>query len=189
MRRTALRPELAAAAGALLLAVAVSACGSTGPSASALDSSFLKTVHQGNLAEIAAGKDAQRKATRACTQKVGEVLVRDHTALDAGAEKLAAQLHITLPKGPTTAQQQELSQIDEHAGTPAYDAQWLAAEAAGHQDTLTLIDHEIAAGRDPKVTAAARQARPVVARHLSLLRSCLASASPSASPGVSSSSP
>lgn len=133
------------------------------------DTAFVRTVHQGNLAEIAAGQDAQAHATTACVKEVGEVLVRDHTKLDADLKALAGKLGVSLPAGPSTMQNQELASIREKAGSPAYDAAWLKAAEAGHAATLALIDREVKSGANAEVVAAARAARPVVAMHLQMV--------------------
>ncbi|WP_431954229.1 DUF4142 domain-containing protein [Actinacidiphila sp. bgisy167] len=134
------------------------------------DTAFVRTVHQGNLTEIAAGQDAQAHATTACVKEVGDVLVRDHTTLDADAKALAGKLGIALPTGPSATQNQELASLREKAGSSAYDAAWLKIAEAGHAQTLSLIDREVKTGTNAEVVAAARAARPVVAMHLEMVR-------------------
>lgn len=64
------------------------------------DTAFVRAAHQGNLTEIAAGQDAQTHAASACVKEVGDVLVRDHTKLDADLKALAGKLGISLPAAP-----------------------------------------------------------------------------------------
>ncbi|MEU5362675.1 DUF4142 domain-containing protein [Streptomyces sp. NPDC005925] len=156
---------------ALVVAVSVT---SVAPSVAApvsdQDAMFVKAVHQGNLAEIAAGQDAQENATTSCVRRVGAVLVRDHGKLDADVKTLARKLDLTLPAGPTREQEQELAAVRAKAGSPAYDAAWLKTQDAAHTKTLAMIDHELRTGRNAEVKAAARAARPVVAMHLDMVR-------------------
>ncbi|MEU3553591.1 DUF4142 domain-containing protein [Streptomyces fragilis] len=155
------------------LAVALSVT-SAGPSSAAAvddqDVMFVKAAHQGNLAEIAAGQDAQKNATTACVKKVGMILVRDHTKLDADVRTLAGKLDIALPSGPTEEQKRELAAVQAKAGSSAYDKAWLTLQEAAHTKTLALIDQELKAGGNAEVKAAARAARPVVAMHLDMVR-------------------
>ncbi|MDX2648274.1 DUF4142 domain-containing protein [Streptomyces sp. NPDC001902] len=161
-----------------LLAAAVAAAALSGiatPQAFAAgltdqDTTFLAKVHQGNLAEIAAGNDAQSHATSECVKQVGEVLVQDHSKLDADVKMLAGKLKVTLPASPSSAQDKGLAEVQAKAGSPAYDAAWLSTEDVGHRETLALIDREIKAGSNAEVVAAARSARPVVAMHLEMVR-------------------
>jgi putative membrane protein len=173
-----LRPALAAMAIAGISAGTAFADGAI----SGIDSTFLKASHQGNLAEIAAGQDAQKNATTRCVKKVGAVLVRDHTRLDKQGKALADKLNVALPGMPTAEQQKQLAAVRAKAGTAAYDKAWLAAQAAAHQKTLRLIDDEIRSGKNAEVKAAARAARPIVAMHLGMVRggTCRAHAAPGA---------
>ncbi|CAL9291214.1 DUF4142 domain-containing protein [Streptomyces sp. SudanB25_2051] len=124
------------------------------------DYAFLRAAHQGNLTEIAAGKDAQKNATTECVKHVGGVLVRDHTKLDAATRALADKLGVDLPMAPSPEQQRTLAAVMAKAGTSAYDTAWLKAQDAAHTKTLGMIDHQIAKGKDAEVTAAAKAARP-----------------------------
>ncbi|MET9951748.1 DUF4142 domain-containing protein [Streptomyces sp. NPDC006339] len=160
---------------ATVAALLVATCAIAVPQAAAAqvgdqDATFLKSAHQGNLAEIAAGRDAQKNGISACVQEVGRVLVRDHTKLDADGKALAAKLGVALPAEPTAEQKAELAAVRAKAGTSGYDAAWLTAQDAAHTKTLALIDTELASGDDSEVKAAARAARPVVAMHLDMVR-------------------
>ncbi|MFI8186703.1 DUF4142 domain-containing protein [Actinacidiphila glaucinigra] len=169
---------------AAALAVAMSAMAAPQAVAApvnAQDTAFVKAAHQGNLAEIAAGQDAQTHATTACVKEVGEVLVRDHTKLDADLKAVAGKLGISLPAGPSAEQNQELAAVREKAGSSAYDAAWLKMSEAGHVKTLALIDQEVKAGANAEVVAAAQAARPVVAMHLKMVEGGTCQASMDAS--------
>ncbi|MFI8187068.1 DUF4142 domain-containing protein [Actinacidiphila glaucinigra] len=161
-----------------LLAAAVAAAALSGiatPQAFAAgltdqDTTFMAQAHQGNLAEIAAGNDTQLHATTECVKQVGDLLVRDHSKLDADVKSLASRLNVTLPPSPSAEQNKELAAVQAKAGSPAYDAAWLSTQDAAHRKTLALIDQEIKAGSNAEVVAAARTARPVVAMHLEMVR-------------------
>ncbi|UUS31143.1 MULTISPECIES: DUF4142 domain-containing protein [Streptomyces] len=138
--------------------------------ASPTDSAFLRAAHQGNLTEIAAGRDARKNATTECVKKVGGVLERDHTKLDAATKALADQQGVDLPVAPSAEQQRVLADVMAKAGSSAYDDAWLKAQDAAHVKTLGMIDHQIAKGENAQVTAAAKAARPIVAHHHSMVR-------------------
>ncbi|MGC5345267.1 DUF4142 domain-containing protein [Streptomyces sp. AM 4-1-1] len=139
-------------------------------SVSDLDTSFVKSVHQGNLAEIAAGQDARKNGRSLCVKTIGEVLVRDHGMLDADLKTLAAKLDIPLSTTPTADQRRTLDDVRAKAGTDAYDSAWLTAQEAAHTKTLALLDDELRNGKNVEVKAAAGTARPVVAEHLAMVR-------------------
>ncbi|MEU6406394.1 DUF4142 domain-containing protein [Streptomyces sp. NPDC046985] len=167
MRRYTLPIVLAAAA---LTGLSAPQTFAASPSASRQDQSFLVQAHQGNLAEIAAGKDAQAHATTACVKKAGETWVRDHTKLDASVQKLAAATGTKLPSKPSAADREQFAAVQAKAGTAAYDKAWLKLGDAGHRKTLDAVDKEIRDGKNSKVVAGARAARPVVVMHLNMIR-------------------
>ncbi|WP_051831328.1 DUF4142 domain-containing protein [Streptomyces violens] len=135
------------------------------------DSAFLRAAHQGNLAEIEAGRDAGRNATKRCVKRIGGLLVHDHRRMDRGITSLAAKLRVRLPGSPSAEQRRALAEVQAKKGTRAYDRAWLRMESAAHVKTLALISHELRTGRNSEVKAAARKARPMVAMHLALVRS------------------
>ncbi|MEU0740785.1 DUF4142 domain-containing protein [Streptomyces sp. NPDC006134] len=166
-----MRTRSTSIAALVLAAAAASAAPAVAAPVGDQDVRFVKAAHQGNLAEIAAGQDAQKHATTACVKTVGAALVRDHGKLDSDLAALAAKLGIALPASPTAEQKRELAAVQAKAGSPAYDTAWLKAQDAAHTKTLALIDHELRAGGNAEVKAAARAARPVVAKHLDMVRS------------------
>ncbi|MEU3370497.1 DUF4142 domain-containing protein [Streptomyces sp. NPDC006711] len=176
----------AAAVAALALTGAAPAFAAASPTPSAAagsDAAFLKAIHQANLAEIAAGKDARAHAYGSCVKQVGDVLVRDHTALDAKGATLAKSKNITLPKDSSADQQKSLSALKPKNGTKAYDTAWLQVQSTGHQQALKLIDEELKSGKDAQIKAAAKDARPVVAAHLKMVEGGVCHyTTPSASP-------
>ncbi|MCS0635759.1 DUF4142 domain-containing protein [Streptomyces sp. LP05-1] len=174
MRRYPLAPLGAAA-------VLLGLCAPAAPAATPdpqQDRTFLAQSHQGNLAEIAAGKDAGRHATTACVKEVGRTLVRDHTKLDAAVRKVARETSTRLPGTPSAAQRKQLEAVRAKAGGPAYDTAWLKAQEKAHRQTLALIDQELRQGKNSAATAAARSARPVVAMHLDMVEGGVCQAHP-----------
>ncbi|THA50189.1 DUF4142 domain-containing protein [Streptomyces sp. A1136] len=160
----------------IITAVAAAVTGVCGPAAVAAasagdqDTAFARSAHQGNLAEIAAGQDAQKHAMTACVKDVGAILVADHQKLDTDLKAVAAKSTIPLPTMPSAEQQQKLMTVQQQAGTARYDAAWLADQEAAHTQTLALIDKQIKTGTDTSLTNAAHKARPIVAMHLDMVR-------------------
>ena len=89
-------------------------------------------------------------------KQVGDVLVRDHTSLDAKGATLAKSKNITLPKEPSADQQKSLTALKPKNGTKAYDTAWLKVQSTGHQQALKLIDEELKSGKDVQIKAAAK---------------------------------
>ncbi|MBB4889625.1 DUF4142 domain-containing protein [Streptomyces netropsis] len=165
-----MRHQLATAVAVLAVSgAAISPALATSPRTSSADDTFLRTAHRNNLAEIATAKDAGKNATTSCVKRVAKVLVRDHMKMDDEVKKLADKLRASLPGSPTDEQKKQLAALRAKAHTKAYDAAWLKAQAAGHEKTLDLIDHELKYGHDEKVRHLAKKLRPTVVMHLGLV--------------------
>ncbi|CAL9623007.1 hypothetical protein SUDANB120_05912 [Streptomyces sp. enrichment culture] len=166
-----------AAAAAAVLGLAVPAAAA--PSPGSPDAAFVQAAHQANLAEIAAGQDAQRNGGDTCVKDAGAKLVRDHTELDAELTDLAQEGRLQLPDAPTAEQKAALDKVKAQAGTSGYDKAWLTAQEKAHTATLAAIDKQITDGKDADTVDAAEDARPVVAAHLEMVRGGTCHAMPS----------
>ncbi len=160
------------AAGAALLAAAPAQAAPT-----AQDSGWLKSAHQYNLTEIAAGQAAQSRASSATVKELGAMFVSDHTTGDAALRAKAQLLGVSLPSAPDAMQQSELAQAKAASGA-AFDAVFLRQQTAGHRQALAAGKAELAAGSDSRVLAVARMSGPTVQKHLDELLAAQASSSP-----------
>jgi putative membrane protein len=136
------------------------------------DRAFLVKAHQGNLAEISAGRVALAKSRNATVRHIAQQLIVDHRRLDADVRALAAKYHVKLPSAPSAQQRHDLAVVAHKSGA-AFDRAWLLLQKKAHQQTLALIRVELRCGHAPLVKAAARKARPVVAMHLAMVVAAL----------------
>jgi putative membrane protein len=179
--RTLLAAFVTIAASVFAGAVPASARGAV----SAQDRTFLVQGHQGNLAEIAAGRLAQRKGTADVVRSIGALLIKDHTKLDAALKPTAAKLDVTLPSQPAPEQQAEQARLATLAGT-AFDRGWVEAMIRGHRAALAAGEQELRSGTAPEAKDAARSSAPVIQHHLDdLLRARQTVGAPSGVPAGS----
>lgn len=129
------------------------------------DTAWLKSSHQYNLTEIAAGTAAQSRASSAEVKELGQKFVRDHTAQDATLRATAQELGVELPDAPNAKQRAQLEQASATEGA-AFDALFLAQQTAGHREALAAGRAELANGQDADVLTLARASAPVVLNHL-----------------------
>jgi putative membrane protein len=134
------------------------------PQLSAQDSQFLQQVHQGNLAEIAAGKLAQSKAGSVEVRDLGALFVTDHTQMDAAVQQLANTLGVTLPQAPNPEQQAMQTEL-QNASPGTFDSTFIPGQITAHTMTMQLIQTELANGTSNDVKKAASDAAPVVQKH------------------------
>ena len=132
------------------------------------DQAFLVAAHQSNLAEIASGQAAVDQASTELVRAQGQMLITDHTALDADLQQVASQYGVELPGEPTPEQQAQLADVVAMEGAE-FDQAWTTLQIAAHEAALALGETEIAGGTNPDVIALAEAAAPVIQRHLTML--------------------
>jgi putative membrane protein len=136
------------------------------------DRTFLVRAHQGNLAEIAAGRLALAKSQNTDVRHIARRLIADHTKLDAQIRAAAKRYHVTLPTQPSAKQMRQLKQVAHRSGH-AFDRAWLRLQEKSHVQTLALIHREVHHGCSADVRKLARTAAPVVREHLVMVRKAL----------------
>ena len=141
------------------------AAGTATAQASPQDQAWLVAAHQSNLAEIAAGQAAVARGLSEDVRMHGQMLIDDHTRLDAALTPVAQQLGVALPGEPSPEQQQALAEVSAQSGE-AFDRAWVASQIAGHRATLAAGEQELAQGTEQTVKDLAAAAAPVVQGHL-----------------------
>ncbi|MCW2881305.1 MAG: hypothetical protein JWQ95_5405 [Sphaerisporangium sp.] len=132
------------------------------------DRHFLRQAHQGNLAEIAAGKTAQDKGESDTVRSIGAILVADHTKLDTSLKRTARRLGVSLPSEPSAEQKAEHERLASLSGS-AFDRAWITAMIEGHRGALGLGRQELQTGSSPDVKGVAESSAPVIQGHLDRL--------------------
>jgi putative membrane protein len=162
------RSGAAVAAGVLVALATICGPAVGQPQLSTQDQQFLLKAHQGNLAEIAAGRLAQSKSPSQQVRDIGAMLVTDHTRLDAAGGQVAAMVGMKLPQTPNADQQAMQAKL-ENASPADFDRMFITTQLAGHAEVLKLAMAEQQTGTNPSVRQAAASAAPVVQKHIDAL--------------------
>ncbi|MFI5954281.1 DUF4142 domain-containing protein [Cryptosporangium sp. NPDC051539] len=134
----------------------------------AQDQVFLRTAHQGNLAEISAARIAQQRGTTSGVRDLATRWISDHTSADRSLVQAAIALDVVLPAAPTPAQE-ALTARYRNAPDAEFDPLWVSTQVTEHQRAASLVTAELTAGASPTVTALAHSAGPMISTHLRLL--------------------
>lgn len=161
VRRLVILPTIAAAT----FATAAAGFAAAPPDVNDQDRGFLTALHQGNLAEIQAGKVAERQAHSEEVREMGEALIHDHRMLDEKVKQVAGDVGVGLPGAPGAAQQAELERISAKSGAE-FDRAWVEAEIVEHREDLAAGAKELSEGSSEEVKRLARDAEPIVREHL-----------------------
>ncbi|MGK5628860.1 DUF4142 domain-containing protein [Streptomyces sp. URMC 123] len=140
------------------------------------DATFLQSIHQSNLAAMAAGSDATVNAVTPCVRAAGSTIARDHSIADSAVRAVALRHGVVLPGAMTSQQRSDLDEVAKQAHTLAYDAAWLRLQEREHTEALRLIGREITEGKSAEVQLMARRLHPVESGHLAAIRRCAVSA-------------
>lgn len=133
------------------------------------DQAWLRTIHEGNLAEIQAGRLARGKGMTKRIKAIGKMLVQDHTKLDVQVTGTATRLGVRLPASPSAEQRTELARLRDSTGKD-FDQDFLAAMTNEHMAAIAATKTEISGGSSQTVVALAKAAAPKLQEHLDALR-------------------
>jgi putative membrane protein len=133
--------------------------------ASSPDESFYKSAAEGGLAEVAAGKLAESKATTAALKDFGGMMVKDHSSADQRLWALASSKDIKLPTTSSVEQVAAAYRLKLLTGD-SFDKAYIKNQLDAHRETIALLKKEIASGGDPKAKQFAQTILPTVQSHL-----------------------
>jgi putative membrane protein len=128
------------------------------------DASFLKTLAQGNRAEIEAGELAGNKASTDVVRDYGMMLVKDHGAALEKVQQLAHSRNVDLPETLGEDKNAMLDKLRKEEA-PRFDPEFMAEMVKAHEKTVGLLKAHIASGSG-ETKALAQELLPTVEAHL-----------------------
>jgi putative membrane protein len=133
------------------------------------DAAFLRTAHQGNLAQIALGRIAARKAVSPRVRGLGAQFAADSVRLDAAVRDTAKALDVALDPEPNSTVRQSVL-LYRSTSAEDFDTLFLTSQAALHKRAVRLVRIELADGDQAEVRRIAEGALPIIQRHRAALR-------------------
>jgi len=151
------------------------AANTTGAAAAAgnmSDANIMSVISMSNANEIGTSKLAQTKATNADVKSFANDMVKDHTAMQGDADRLAKQLNIT-PEPPTGVgddmKNMAMAMSDSlKAATKGstFDSQYINGQVHAHQMTLDQLQQFQASTQNAQLKDLITKAIPKVQQHL-----------------------
>jgi putative membrane protein len=129
------------------------------------DESFFHKATQAGHAEIQAGKVAQKRATNPVLKEFAATMVKDHTAANDRLGTIANSKGVPLPTAPSP-EQKALNEEIEKKPRESFDKDYIQSQIEAHEDTVALLQKEIAEGKDAEAKAFASETLPRVKAHL-----------------------
>jgi putative membrane protein len=125
--------------------------------------SFLTEAIEGNLAEVQMGQLAQKQATTLAVRAYGQMLEQDHTVANQKARAAANAMQITPPTQPNSKQKDDYDRLSKLIGAE-FDEQFADHMVMDHKEDIQK--YEQAATMNDRAGAYAKEALPVLRKHL-----------------------
>lgn len=136
---------------------------------STADQTFILSAAQGGMTEVKLGELAAQKGTREEVKAFGQMMIKDHTAINDDLTALAAKKAVMVP---ATLDAEHQATVDKMTTLSAedFDEAYLAAMIKGHKSTAKAFKAEAAATSDADIKAFLDKSLPVVQSHLKRLK-------------------
>lgn len=131
-----------------------------------VDATFALYAASSNLAQIEAARRVMGATRGTDVRDFAQRVSRDHSRAEARLRKLVVPRGVDLPAAPTGRHADLVTKL---AGVPAANADEAYLMRFGvdaHKDAITLFERHAAEGRDPALTAYARDLLPMLREHL-----------------------
>jgi len=164
-------PPADAAAAPAVDAAAAPTVDAAPAAAKVTDAQIVAIVTAANTADIDAGKMAKSKTKNADVKKYADLMVKDHTAMNAAGAKVAKKAAITAEENDTSKKMKDDATASTEklkAAPPAeFDKAYIESEIMMHQMVLDALDNSlIPSAQNADLKKALEDARTKVQAHL-----------------------
>src|ERR1035437_7330628 len=129
------------------------------------DKGFFLAAAQGGMTEVKLGELAAQKGTRDDVKAFGQMMVKDHTAINDDLKALATQKGVTLPDS-LDAKHQGMVEKMAALTSSEFDAAYVADMIKDHKMDAKDFKAESAKTKDADIKAFVDKSIPVVGEHL-----------------------
>ncbi len=129
------------------------------------DAKFVTTAANDGMAEVAAGKMAQEKASSARIKSFAAMMVTDHTKAGDELASIAKTKNITLPAEPDADAKKAADDLSKKSGKD-FDKAYVNAMLDGHKNAVKLFTDASQNCKDADLKAFATKTLPTLKMHL-----------------------
>jgi len=134
------------------------------------DQKFIEEAAHGGMAEVEAGKLAQKQASAAPVKSFAEHMVTDHTKANDQLKQIAMTKGTTLPTDMDRSHKRNIEKLGKLQGTE-FDREYMKMMVADHKKTVSLFEKEAKSGKDPELKKFAATLLPDLQKHLQMAQS------------------
>lgn len=126
---------------------------------------FAATAASSDMFEIQSSEVALQKSQDASVKEFAQMMINDHTTASKGLKAAAQQDGVDVP---TEMTEKHAAQLKTLSDTPAesFDASYIDAQVAGHQEALTLMTSYAEGGDSAALKSHAQKTAPIIQTHL-----------------------
>jgi putative membrane protein len=140
-------------------------CAKAATTVAAADQDFMLAAAQGGMTEVKLGELAAQNGERADVKEFGQMMVKDHSAINADLKTLAAQKEVILPDSLDAKHQRMVDKMAALNGS-AFDKVYIASMIKDHKMDVKEFKAESAATKDTDIKSFVDKSLPVVESHL-----------------------
>jgi putative membrane protein len=148
------------------------------------DAQLMQRLAEADMAEVAAGKVAQRKASSEKVKAYAEHMVEDHGKMIEEKKEMAKAKGASLPARPAKKHQAAVQKLQGLSGSE-FDREYMAQMVKDHEEALQLARRAARNAKDPELRASAKKGAREIEEHLKEAKELHASLKSSASRGSS----
>jgi putative membrane protein len=129
------------------------------------DTNFILAAAEGGMAEVKLGELAITNGIRDDVKQFGQMMVKDHTAINNDLKALAAQKGVTLPDSLDVERQAMVDKMAALTGS-GFDDAYIKGMIEAHQNDAKAFKAEFTTTHDADIERFLDQSIPVVEMHL-----------------------
>jgi len=133
-----------------------------------LDRIFVIHATMGNLNEVSLGRLAMTHSRNSSVLAVAKMTMSEHGAAELDLESAARSQGYPVSKDPGVVNKAFAQKLATMRGS-SFDKMYMAAQTAGHEATITLVEHEIEHGNNARIKAYATNKLPGILGHTSMI--------------------
>jgi putative membrane protein len=133
------------------------------------DREFAQTASAANLAEIDLGMLAARKGAAPGVREFGNTLVRDHTQFNQKLNQVLDKLRIPAARTATAKQRMLVTKLAGLNGA-AFDKEFIHHEMTDHEKAVKMFEQFSRNGKNEQLRTAAKDALPVLRKHVKMAK-------------------
>lgn len=137
--------------------------------ATARDRNFIIQAAQGGMAEVQMAQLALKKTDNPKVRDFAQMMVKDHSDLNAKLTPMATQMGVSLPTQLTTADAGALGRLSRQTGS-TFDRNFMASQKSAHTKTLALFQEAGVQADNGVLRNFFAQNSETIATHLEMLK-------------------